>query len=128
MKKALAGILWLLLLAGIASAADLNFEWDPMPAGQAWELVRIYEIVDGSYNLVAEAPGDQTTATVTDVAPGNHVYIARSFQATLESADSNQVSQDIEPSAPNLRIIAVYIAEDGTVTFKLVDPAEFFRG
>jgi len=127
--KQLLLVIALLFMAAVACVAeDVNLTWDAMPAGQAWENVRIYEVVGSSYNQVAEVLGTETVATIPDVSIGDHIYIARSYQAGNESSDSNQVITEIDPAEPsNFRIITVNIDDDGNITFRLVDPAEFFR-
>ena len=93
-------IAFLFLCASIAQAADITFTWDPMPAGQNWQQVRIYEKMTTTYNKVAEVPGNQTTATVKNVVPGRHEYIARAYDGTWESDDSNSVVTPPIPASP----------------------------
>jgi len=71
-----------------------------MPAGQSWQAVRIYEISGTIYTKVAEVAGNVTTASLQNFTPGKHVYVARSFDGTWESADSNQVSTPPIPAVP----------------------------
>lgn len=128
MKRILMLCVLLCLLSVPVVAADLNFQWDPAPAGQGWTNVKLYEIVGTVYTLKGTAVGTATTISLTGVAPGTHLYIVRSVAGTLESVDSNSVNAPINPAAPtNFKIVMVDIAPDGTVTVKLVDPALFFR-
>lgn len=100
-------IIALLLFALTASASDVILTWDPMPAGQSWTHVRIYERTGAAapytYTRKAEVTGDKTTATIADVAPGVHVYVARSVNG-WESVDSNPSSTPDVPTAPSLTV------------------------
>ena len=71
-----------------------------MPAGQSWQAIRIYEISRTTYTKMAEVAGNVTTASLQNVMPGKHVYVARSFDGTWESADSNQISTPPIPAVP----------------------------
>lgn len=82
--------------------------WDPMPVGQSWKQVRIYErAVDASggfvYTLRAEVAGDQTTATIKNVVPGPHTYVARSVDG-WESVDSTPASVGQPDSPAQLKV------------------------
>jgi len=126
--KRLILVILLTLFALPAMAVDITLQWDAMPVGQAWDNVVAYEKVGTTYINKGQVVGAVTTLTITNVAIGSHTYIVRSKQASVESVDSNTASKDILPINPgNLRIVTVIIGEDGTVTFKLVDPIEFFR-
>ena len=128
MKRILFTVVLLCLFALPSLAADLQFQWDPMPAGQNWTNVRLYQVVGTNYTLKGTVAGTATTFTLTGVTPGSYTYIVRSVAIALESGDSNSVSTAINPNAPsNFKIVAVQIDNDGNVTFRLVDPAEFFR-
>lgn len=116
---------WLFFFAAFGTAADINLAWDN-PNSQAWEEVRIYEIVGSNPVLKKTVAGSTSQATITGVEPGIHVYMARSYMNSVESDDSNSVSDTIRPDEPILRIIVVELGEDGSLSFKLVDPAEFF--
>lgn len=132
--KTLLITLLLLLLATPLLAADynVNVAWDN-PTSQAWNNVRIYEKVGASYAMKVEVAGSALTATITNVQPGNHTYIARSYMNSVESVDSNTASKEIQPDLPgNFRIavLEVEVDDNGTVTIKsvkLVDPSQFFR-
>lgn len=117
----------LFLMQGAALAADVKLAWDPMPADQAWEKVRIYEKVGATYTQKGEVAGNLTQITLTGITPGTHILIARAFQTQLESADSNTVTAVINPLNPqNLRIVAeIIVGEDGNVRIRLLDPAAF---
>lgn len=108
----LTGIILILAVAQVASAADLRFEWDAAPAGQTWKTVRVYERTGAAspftYALKGEVAGNLTTMSITGVAPGRHVYIARSFDGNWESADSNTAETGAVPTAPgNIRITVI---------------------
>jgi hypothetical protein len=121
----------LLLFALPALAADVPLFWDTN-TGPAYDKVRIYERTGTAgnyvYTMKIEVAGTVTTATVTGLSPGTHYLVARGYIAPIESVDSNSVSPIVPGNINNLRLIAVLIGEDGTVTIRLVDPAEFFRG
>lgn len=104
MKTALSVLLMLFLLTAVAAAADVKLAWDP-PTDDSWTTVRIYEINGANYSKVGEVPGTQTTITLTNVQPGRHVYVAKSYNDIwkLESADSNQaVTPNLNPAPKNL--------------------------
>lgn len=91
-------------------ARSVTLTWDGMPSDQSWTQVRIYEITPTAYTLVATAPCTLGTpnvcpTSVTFSAPKlAHSYIARSFDGTYESDDSNTVFLPGPPKAPgNLR-------------------------
>jgi hypothetical protein len=107
-------------------AADLTFAWDANP-GSPWEKVRLYEKIGANYSLKGEVVGTLTTITITGILPGAHSYIARSFAATVESADSNTATTTILPGAPgNFRIVVVTVSPDGAITgVKLMTYDEF---
>ena len=128
MKRLLVVLFLLLCFVAPSFATDLTFSWDAMPAGQNWTNVRLYEITGTNYILKGTVAGTATTYTLTGVLPGNHTYIVRSVADTIESVDSNSVVKALQPGAPtNFKIVAVNIDDQGNITFRLVDPAEFFR-
>lgn len=101
-------LLAFLLLTAPLMAADVTLQWD-RPGGETWTSVRIYERVGAAYNLVAEVTGDLTQATVRNVTPGVHTYVARSVNV-WESADSNTASTPAQPTPPgSLRTITVTV-------------------
>jgi hypothetical protein len=104
-----------LLFALSASAADVILTWNPMPAGQSWTQVRIYERTGtaGAYTYArkAEVTGDKTTATISDVVPGVHTYVARSYvTGGWESVDSVPASTPDVPIAPSLTVTVTIAA------------------
>jgi len=121
MRYALILLVLMMLFASFATAADITLTWD-IPEGQTWQSVRIYE-KDGDgkggilYALKSEVPGTQTQATITNVTPGVHVYVARSVaQPWGESVDSNTASTDPANIPPDkFRILS-------TVTVEVVVP------
>ncbi len=78
--------------------AAVTLAWDPMAVSPP--NVRIYERTGQAYSLVAEVAGTVTTATVPNVAPGVHYYIARSADGSRESADSNMVMATVAGETP----------------------------
>ena len=72
----------------------ITLEWTPMPAGEHWQEVRVYE------NDVAQAAAIPPKNSVTFRAtPGTHVYTIRSWDGMLESDDSNSVTIIHSPPA-----------------------------
>jgi hypothetical protein len=110
--KRLSLFLIFLMLACCAQAATVILSWDAMPSGQTWTAVRIYERVGAAspytYTQIISIPCPScTTATFTVTPVGNHTYIARSYDGTVESADSNGVVVTVTaPPVPpgNLRM------------------------
>jgi hypothetical protein len=104
-----------LLLVATANAATVTLAWDPAPAGQAWQKIRIYEKGATGYTLVTEVAGDAATAQIS-VIPGAHSWVARSYDGIWESGDSNAVTTGPVPAAPGgLRIGAVLAAVGGVI-------------
>lgn len=123
MKKIISAVfliaIWILFMVPGVAAADIPLAWDNV-SGVVWEKVRIYEKVGTTSVLKLEVSGTATSATLPNVAVGTHIYIARAFAAGCESDDSNSVSAVVKPATvPNFRI-GVTVAEDGTVTLKLL--------
>jgi hypothetical protein len=81
-------------------ASTLTFAWDRKPADQNWTRVRLYEKSGATYNLLVEVDGTATQATATNVAPGAHTFVARFFDGTWESGDSNVVVTGPVPNPP----------------------------
>ncbi len=116
MKRILYSVAMLLLMAASTYAATLTFAWDPMPADQNWTKVRLYEKSGTSYTLLIEVAGPAAQATVTNVTPGAHSFVARSFDGTWESGDSNVVVTGPVPIPPgNFKILAVVLASAGAL-------------
>ncbi len=98
-------LLLLALTFGLAAqqTGTVTFTWDPMPMSQSWQFVRIYERIGASapytYALKAEVSGAVSTATVSNVTPGIHTYIARSVD-DWESIDSNSAVTKGQPQPP----------------------------
>jgi len=99
MKRLFLVIAFALLLVIPLHAADVSFIWDPMPAGQTWTKVRIYDVTGAVPTMKAEVAATVTTATVANAQPGQK-YIARSFNGAFESADSNIVTLPPVPMSP----------------------------
>ena len=113
MKRVMLVLVLLLGMPAMLQAATLTFQWDPMPAGQNWSKVRLYEKSGTVYTLLAEVavPATQVVATIV---PGAHAFVVRSYDGTWESADSNTVTTGPVPAAPsNLRQLAAILASLG---------------
>jgi len=120
MKRIIFAVILVLIMAVAASAATLTFEWDPMPAGQNWTKVRLYEKSSADYTLLVEVEGAETRATV-EITPGEHSFVARSFDGVWESEDSNVVTTGPVPDSPgNLRILVVVLASIGALAVILL--------
>lgn len=96
MKRFLILVLLILTFVAFADAANLQFGWDPKPAGDARNRVRVYERTGSaapySYNWVGEVLEPTQSFTLNGVPAGSHVYVARGFNGQTESGDSNAVS------------------------------------
>jgi hypothetical protein len=111
MKRILSAAALLLLMAASTYAATLTFAWDPKPTEQNWTKVRLYEKSGTTYTLLIEVAGTATQATVTSITPGAHSFVARSFDGTWESGDSNVVVTGPVPNPPgNFKILSVVLA------------------
>jgi hypothetical protein len=83
------------------------------------------DFIDGRFNLRRHPDlclGSQTgrpeldkgQATVTNITPGSHSFVARSFDGTWESGDSNVVVTGPVPNPPgNFKILTVVLASVG---------------
>jgi hypothetical protein len=116
MKRIISAAVIFLFMAASSFAATLTFAWDPKPADQNWSKVRLYEKSGTTYTLLIEVAGTATQATVTNVAPGAHSFVARSFDGTWESGDSNVVVTGPVPNPPgNFKILTVILASAGAL-------------
>jgi hypothetical protein len=116
MKRILSAAALLLLMAASTYAATLTFAWDPKPADQNWTKVRLYEKSSTTYTLLIEVAGAANQATVTSITPGAHSFVARSFDGTWESGDSNVVVTGPVPNPPgNFKILTVVLASAGAL-------------
>jgi Fibronectin type III domain len=70
-------------------AASVSFAWDPSPS-QGVDGYRLYYGPTSGAQTVFVDAGLNTSATV-DVPPGRHYFVARAYNATGESAPSNEV-------------------------------------
>jgi hypothetical protein len=114
MKRILSAAALILLMAASTYAATLTFAWDPKPVDQNWTKVRLYEKSGTAYTLLIEVAGTSTQATVTNITPGSHSFVARSFDGTWESGDSNVVVTGPVPNPPgNFKILTVVLASVG---------------
>jgi hypothetical protein len=126
MKRILSAAALLLLMAASTYASTLTFAWDPKPADQNWTKVRLYEKSGTTYTLLIEVAGTATQATATNVTPGAHSFVARSFDGTWESGDSNVVTTGPVPNPPgNFRLLTVVLASVGALAAVLL---AIFRG
>jgi hypothetical protein len=110
-----------LLMAVSTYAANLTFAWDPKPADQNWTKVRLYEKSGATYMLLVEVAGTASQATATNVTPGAHSFVARSFDGTWESGDSNVVVTGPVPNPPgSFKILSVVLASAGALAMVLL--------
>jgi hypothetical protein len=87
-----------------------------MPSDQNWTKVRLYEKSVTTYTLLIEVAGTETQATITNIAPGAHSFVARSFEGTWESGNSNVVVTGPVPNPPaNFKILTVVLASIGVI-------------
>jgi hypothetical protein len=98
-------LLFLMTACFAQQTGTIEFSWDPMPAGQAWLTVRVYERTGSaepySYHQIAEAPVPATSVTAQlDVGGGQRIFVARSFDGFWESIDSNSVAIKPKPNPP----------------------------
>jgi hypothetical protein len=116
MKRILYVAAIFLFMAASTYAATLTFQWDQMPTDQNWTKVRLYEKSGTTYTLLVEVAGAATQATVTNVTPGAHSFVARSFDGTWESGDSNVVVTGPVPNPPgSFKTLSVVLASVGAL-------------
>jgi hypothetical protein len=121
MKRILSIAAVILLAAASTYAATLTFTWDPEPSDQHWTKVRLYEKSGTTYTLLVEVAASATQATVTNVTPGGHAFVARSFDGTWESGDSSAVITGPVPNPPgNFKILSVVLASVGSLAAVLL--------
>ena len=99
------GLAGLAILAGLwaMQTKQVSLSWDPMPAGEAWQTIRIYD----AGLMVAETKCTQTegtwscpTTVTFELTKTAHSFTARSFDGNWESSDSNVVTVKGPPAAP----------------------------
>jgi hypothetical protein len=116
-RRLVITLLFAVLNTVAAAAADITLTWDPMPTGQTWQAVRIYELVNGTPTKVGEvavANGLPNRITLTGVVPGVHTYTARSVDPQWgESTDSNQATTNPANGAPTGFKITVTVTVQG---------------
>jgi hypothetical protein len=126
-KSVLLAVLWIFAAVSVCLAGTINFSWDSEPApgvGQSlWQAVRIYEcpgtassyacgpvpVVTASQTSPFNYSSFPTSVSLLNVSAGSHNYIARGWDGTNESADSNFVTTVIGvlPATPtNLKFNA----------------------
>jgi hypothetical protein len=116
MKRILSVAAVMLLAAASTYAATLTFAWDPMLPDQNWAKIRLYEKSGITYTLLVEVAGTATQATVSNVTPGAHSFVVRSFDGTWESGDSNAVVTGPVPNpSGNFKTLSVVLASFGTL-------------
>lgn len=103
-------LILLCMLSASTLATDLKVTWDPMPSSQAWTAVRLYEKLDTGMTKVGETsyPSSTPSITITNVTPGQHTYVLRSFNGQQESPDSTTI--------PFTLLVAPVAPTGGTIT------------
>ena len=66
---------------------NVTLSWDAMPGTEVWKEVRILE----GATVVATAAMPAASVVVANVTKAPHTFVARSFDGTFESDDSNAV-------------------------------------
>jgi hypothetical protein len=121
MKRVITAAVLFMLMSASTYAATLTFAWDPKPADQTWTKVRLYEKSGTTYTLLIEVAGTAIQATVTNITPGAHSFVARSFDGTWESGDSNVVTTGPVPNPPgNFKTLTVVLASVGAIAAVLL--------
>jgi hypothetical protein len=118
-RKVILLLLFFLFLSTIALSATVTLAWDPMPAGQAWTKVLIYEqigVAPYTYTLVGQTPTvvpptAPLTTTSFAATTGTHTYVARASNGQSESVNSNAVQGIIlaTPSSPTTITITITV-------------------
>lgn len=114
MKKIVAILALLAAIAGgiwtMQSTKQITLQWDQMPAGEVWQAVRIYDLAGaqpvllGTVPCSAGPPVNCPNSITLVVEKRAYTFVARSWDGTWESADSNSVVLAGPPKAPtNLR-------------------------
>jgi hypothetical protein len=95
-------LLSFLLATSIASAAQIKFAWDPMPSGQAWQGVRVYDITSPEIPVLAcTSTNPAITECTMAAAPRTaRTYAAKSYVGDMESDFSNSIVWPGAPAAP----------------------------
>jgi hypothetical protein len=109
-KKIVAVIIALLAMGGwiisMQNSRQITFGWEPMPAEEKWQAVRLYDISSTPEAMLGFAPCTPgppivcpTSLTLTVIKKGYRI-VARSWNGDLESGDSNIVVIPGPPLAP----------------------------
>lgn len=111
MKRAILILALIQYFTLSAFALDIKLAWDPMPAGQTWTAVRIYERVGTVYTQVGQVVPPVATVTLASVTTGTHYYVARSYNGQSESVNSNEVMVTVltVPGAPTALTITITV-------------------
>ena len=106
MKLRYAILLLFLMFATALKAATVNLAWDANPANQFVVKYTLYEWVDNQAVKLLETA--ETTATISNVGPGDHSYYVTATNAFgIESGPSNEVTIGMMTPPANLRFISV---------------------
>lgn len=104
MKNIILAIACLLIIAGQAHA-DVTLSWTaPTENADGSKLndlagFKIYEVINGAYNEVADVPKDSTTATVT-LGEGDRCFVGTAYDTSgNESKYTNESCKDTLPPA-----------------------------
>lgn len=90
--------------------SDVALAWTVPPAATDWTEIHAYEKVGTAFNKLGSTTNLAGPYTITNVASGSHTYMIRSWNASNESPNSNEVTGSITaiPLAPlNLTITVV---------------------
>ncbi len=86
---------------------QITLTWDPMPVGQQWASLRIYDLAVTPPVMVAEIqcsigpPITCPTEMTITMERAAHTYVARSWDGFWESGDSNSLEVPGPPRAPS---------------------------
>lgn len=99
----------LLAICATAFPAEVKLAWDNQVDWPSDTVIRIYEHVGESYNLVATSTPLATQVPVANVTSGIHRYVARAYSSSLgiESNNSNEVEAKLLLPPGNLKYTIV---------------------
>jgi len=133
--KSILGVVLCLLVSVSAMAATVNLAWDPNPATDQVLRYSVYQALAlaGPFTKVSDVALSACTATVctysvTGLTAGIYYFRVTATNAWMESGPSNVVNTPGGgPMVPKNLIIVATVAPDGSITFRMITPEEFFR-
>lgn len=105
MKKLILALC--LLIPSFVRADSHTVIWDPVTLGADGQPVvgllgyKLYmSLIAGTYGATPRATVVENTTSITETLPGRYYLVVRAYNASGESANSNEVSFQVLPKVP----------------------------